>query len=333
MEIAKIAALGKNRSIQVAIVLWTLVSVAGVVLSHARVPLDRPVMNGMSPGMQVGASWIVLVVLLFEIGIVSLLTRGRPLPDLSQRAPEHLVAMKETWGLWLYVAMVMVVGRYIGLQFFGEGIGLHLNGSLLGATRVQRPIEVWTWAAYNGILLALVPYLVFRRRGYSREALNLRSAEPKNDLLVIVTVLVIGCGLDFAGPNILQLAPRQRLIGGLLSFFLHMAGTDLPIMIVIYSILLPRYAKLTSPATAFLLGAASYPAMHIFESWTRYDTVPHSLVSLAFVFLTFFPPGVMKSFLTVRTGNAWIHLWGFHAITPHVTVDTRLIVRDFQIRG
>jgi hypothetical protein len=50
------------------------------------------------------------------------------------------------------------------------------------------------------------------------------------------------------------------------------------------------------------------------------------------VFLTFFPPGVTKSFLTMRTGNAWVHLWGFHAISPHVTVDTRLIVADFHIQ-
>ena len=50
------------------------------------------------------------------------------------------------------------------------------------------------------------------------------------------------------------------------------------------------------------------------------------------VFLFFFPPGLMKSFLTMRTGNAWVHVWAFHAISPHVTVDTPLIVRDFNIR-
>jgi hypothetical protein len=48
--------------------------------------------------------------------------------------------------------------------------------------------------------------------------------------------------------------------------------------------------------------------------------------------LFFFPPGVMKSFLTMRTGNAWVHMWGFHAISPHVTVDTRLTVDDFGIK-
>ena len=50
------------------------------------------------------------------------------------------------------------------------------------------------------------------------------------------------------------------------------------------------------------------------------------------VCLTFFSPGIVKSFLTFRTGNAWVHMWGFHAIAPHVMVDTRLIVYDLNIR-
>jgi hypothetical protein len=72
--------------------------------------------------------------------------------------------------------------------------------------------------------------------------------------------------------------------------------------------------------------------MHVFESWTRYDSLVHSVVSIIVVFLIFFPPGLMKSFLTLRTGNAWVHVWGFHAISPHVTVDTRLLVQDFDIQ-
>lgn len=63
-----------------------------------------------------------------------------------------------------------------------------------------------------------------------------------------------------------------------------------------------------------------------------FDSISHAVFSIIMVFLTFFPPGLMKSFLTMRTGNAWVHVWAFHAISPHVTVDTRLIVRDFQIR-
>jgi hypothetical protein len=94
----------------------------------------------------------------------------------------------------------------------------------------------------------------------------------------------------------------------------------------------PRYARLFSPPVAFLVGAVSYPLMHVFESWTRYDSLDHAAVSVIFVLLTFFPAGLMKSFLTFRTGNAWVHMWAFHAITPHVMVDTRLVVHDFNIR-
>jgi hypothetical protein len=233
--------------------------------------------------------------------------------------------------MWIYGAVVLAVGRFVGLHYFGEGIGLHLNGCLFGATRVQSPAEVWTWAAWNGILLALVPYLVFRWRGYSRQALNLRSSDWKNDTLIIVVVLLIGCAYELAGPNIFQLTPHQQLVGGLLSLVLHLCGTDIPIMVFIYAILLPRYARIFSPPVAFLVGAVSYPLMHVFESWTRYDSLYHGAVSVIFVLLTFFPAGVMKSFLTMRTGNAWVHMWAFHAITPHVMVDTRLVVRDFNI--
>jgi hypothetical protein len=34
----------------------------------------------------------------------------------------------------------------------------------------------------------------------------------------------------------------------------------------------------------------------------------------------------------MRTGNAWVHMWGFHAISPHVTVDSSLLVADFHIQ-
>jgi hypothetical protein len=234
--------------------------------------------------------------------------------------------------MWAYVALVMVAGRLIGQHFFGEGIALHLNGSLVGATRVQSPIEVYTWAAYNGILLALIPYIAFRMRGYSNQQLNLKSANLKSDVLVIVVVLAFSVGMDMMGPNIFQLTRHQQLVGGLMSFWFHLFGTDLPVMIVIYSILMPRYFKLFSPMTAYLLGAVSYPTIHIFESGTQYDSVTATAMSLTFVYLLFIPAGLMKSFLTWRTGNAWVHVWAYHAISPHVTVDTRLIVSDFEIK-
>ena len=312
----------RQRAFHVAIVLWLLLCGAGLLISR-HTPSYR--------GLVVGSSrYLVLVVLMF--GLVMLLTRKRPVPDLAERAPESSIARRETLAMWAYVAVVMVAGRLIGQHLFGEGIAMHLNGSLVGATRVQPPTEVYTWAAYNGILLALIPYLVFRMRGYSNQQLSLKSANLKSDLLVIIVVLAFSVGIDMMGPNIFQLTRHQQLVGGLMSFWLHLFGTDLPIMIVIYSILMPRYFKLFSPMTAYLLGAVSYPTIHIFESGTRYDSITAAAMSLTFVYLLFIPAGLMKSFLTWRTGNAWVHVWAYHAISPHVTVDTRLIVSDFGIK-
>ncbi len=329
---SKLAYLVRQRSFQVALILWVLISVAAVELCHGTMPLPMGLHPGDPKAMVVFSS-IALAFLVLEMGLVALITRRRPIPDLAGRAPGRGVALRETLLLWVYGAVALLAGRIIGLHFLGAGIALHLNGSLVGATRVQSPEEVYAFAAYNGIFFALVPYVVFRLLGYSNEQLNLKSANWKSDTIVIFVVMAVGCFMDLAlNGNFLRLTHHQQFVGGLLSFTFHLFGTDLPVMIFIYAILLPRYAKLTAPVTAFLLGAASYPAMHIFESWTRYDTLEHAVLSVIMVFLTFFPPGVMKSFLTVRTGNAWVHMWGFHAISPHVTVDTRLIVADFRIK-
>jgi hypothetical protein len=322
----------RQRSFHVALLLWVGTSAAVLALCHGTMPLPIGP-HPPRPLEFVIQSQTSLVILVLLIGLVALMTRRRPMPDLATRAPERSIALRETIGLWIYCGIVLVAGRFIGLHYFGASIAMHLNGSLVGPTRVQSPAEVYTWAAYNGTLLALVPYAVFRMRGYSNKQMNLHSSDLRSDAIVIVVVLAIGCIFDVVlGGSFANLSRHQQIVGGLLSFALHLAGTDLPVMIFIYSILLPRYEKLTAPVTAFLLGAASYPAIHLFESWTRYDSPVHSAISVIAVFLLFLPPGLVKSFLTVRTGNAWVHVWAFHAISPHVTVDTRLIVRDFNIR-
>jgi hypothetical protein len=40
---------------------------------------------------------------------------------------------------------------------------------------------------------------------------------------------------------------------------------------------------------------------------------------------------MIKSVLTLRTGNAWVHALSYHILAPHVIVDTPLIVKIFGI--
>ena len=123
---------GRQRALYVAILLWLLLSGAGFLFSR-HTPRFRGLVTGSS-------EYLVLVVLMF--GLVAVLTRKRPVIDLGQRAPECGIAGREALAMWVYAAVVMVAGRLIGQHLFGEGIALHLNGSLVGATRVQSPIEV-----------------------------------------------------------------------------------------------------------------------------------------------------------------------------------------------
>jgi hypothetical protein len=41
---------------------------------------------------------------------------------------------------------------------------------------------------------------------------------------------------------------------------------------------------------------------------------------------------MMKTVITLRTGNAWVHAIAYHAIPPHVVVDTPLVVKVFGLR-
>ena len=60
-----------------------------------------------------------------------------------------------------------------------------------------------------------------------------------------------------------------------------------------------------------------------------FATPQNTVLSLIFVPLTYFGPGMFKSFVTLRTGNDWVHAL---AITPspRVLVDTPLIVKALE---
>jgi hypothetical protein len=71
--------------------------------------------------------------------------------------------------------------------------------------------------------------------------------------------------------------------------------------------------------------------LHIVEGWSAFDSPRDAALSLIFVLLQYFGPGMIKSVLTLRTGNAWVHAIGYHAVAPHVIVDTPLMVKTFGI--
>jgi hypothetical protein len=72
--------------------------------------------------------------------------------------------------------------------------------------------------------------------------------------------------------------------------------------------------------------------IHLFESWAVYRAADLAILSIILLFLQYFGPGVIKAVLTQRTGNAWVHLWAYHAIAPHVTIDTVNLLDSLELR-
>jgi hypothetical protein len=191
------------------------------------------------------------------------------------------------------------------------------------------------WAAYNGLLFGLLPYVVFRRRGYSNTQLNLRSVDRRRDVTLVLVILSVEGFAELAtvSSEIFSLSAAELVLGVPLAFGVNLLGTGLPIMIFIYALLLPRVARLTgSVPTTAILGGVAYAVIHAFESWAVYDTVTAGTLTAIFLFLQYFGPGLITSVLTIRTGNAWVHLWAYHAVAPHVTLDTVTLLDSLDLR-
>ncbi len=269
----------------------------------------------------------LIVFALVVIAVAWWITRKRPAIDFDARTPARAIAKQEAIALLVYGTIVLSIGGFLG-------IGMHLHGAVFGPTRELMPREVYVWAGYNFLFFAAIPYFVFRRRGNGHQAMGLKSEDVKSDTILILVVLVLeSVGELMAFPGIFSLNTGQLVIGLPVTFGLHLFGTGIPVMIFVYGLLFPRYVKaFGSAAAAVIYGALTYAGLHIFEYWTVYDSLVNGAMSVIFVFLQFSYPGLVKSVLTVRTGNAWVHLWAYHAIAPHVTVDTPHTVRVFGIR-
>jgi hypothetical protein len=71
--------------------------------------------------------------------------------------------------------------------------------------------------------------------------------------------------------------------------------------------------------------------LQLFDGWLAFGTPSAVALSVIFLFFQYFGPGMIKTVLTLRTGNAWVHVWAYHAIAPHTVADTPLMVRIFHI--
>jgi hypothetical protein len=329
-----IAATFLHPAAQIAALLWIAAYLVILVLADGRLPFDRPALAGVPFAIQLAAPTLTMVEIFLLMGIVYGLTRRRVIPDIAARAPGRAQAARETFAVLAYAAAGQAGGWIVGPALGYRPFSFHIAGTLFGCTTPPPMGEILTWAIYNFVVFALLPMLWFLRR-YDPVQLNLRSTNPGNDWLVVVAVCLVESAFEFAvlDNGVWRLSLRQILIGAPLSFLLFFIGTVLPTMALIYAILIPRYLKLTGSATTtVLLGGLTYALMHIVEGWSAFDSPRDAALSLIFVVLGYLGPGMIKTFITLRTGNAWVHALGYHAIAPHVLIDTPLIVQAFSVR-
>ena len=312
---------------------WIALTLAAVGLADGRLPFDRPAFAALPVAAQLAAPSVGLLQIFGLMAVAWWLTRRRSPVAIAERAPARAVAARETAALLGYAALAQAGGWWLGSTVSGRPFGFHLAGTLFGCRVPPTPHEAWVWAAYNFIAFAVVPLLWFRRR-YTALQLGLRSTDVPGDLRLIAVIAVLETLWEFAGVNSAIFGlPAATLARALpLTALLYGIGTVLPTMVLIYAILLPRYRLLTGSAVATtVLGGLTYAAMHLVEGWSVFDGPRDTALSLIFVMLGYTGPGMIKSVLTLRTGNAWVHAAGYHLVAPHVAIDTPLIARAFAL--
>lgn len=311
---------------------WAAACALVLAIADDRLPFDWASSTGQNTSDHVLEANAGLVEVLLLMALVCLLTRRRTRPDVAARSPERAQALRETFLLLTYGAAGLALGYVLARSLGWHPFGFHLAGTLYGTHEHITAAEAVTWALYNLVVYAVVPLVYFRRR-YTTQQLCLHSADRRADTLLIGVVVLIESAVQFLvlKPELLDLDGRQLLLGLPLTFTLYLAGAVLPAMIFIYAILLPRILKLTgSTAATVILGGLTYTVFHLWDAWARFGSTRETFLSGAFLLLTYFAPGMMKSVLTLRTGNAWVHVWAYHALAPHTLADTPHVVHIFR---
>jgi hypothetical protein len=313
---------------------WVAVNAAVLVIAPGAVPFDWPSHHGTLTGLRkvVDAQLVLLQVIALGC-VVWWMTRRRPDPAIAFKAPEARVSRSETYALIGYAVGAQLVGASVASAFGWHPFGFHLAGTLVGSSMPVSPAEAIGWAGYNGVVYALLPFLWFRRR-YTTTQLCLRSSDRRGDLRLILVVLVLEAALQLAalGHSFSDLGPAQLTVALPLTVGLYLVGTVVPTTIFVQALLVPRYARLTGSLGGTLaLGGLTYAALHVFEGWSRFGTLRDATLTILFVVLVYAVPGAFKTLLTVRTGNAWVHAWAYHALAPHTLHDTGLVARVFRL--
>ena len=322
-----------RRALVVAAVLWLAANAYAWLAAPGSLPFDWPVRAGLTTGDVLVETNVALAEVLVLMLVVRWLTRRRTDPRVAERSPERAQAGRETLGLLGYGALALGGGHLLGTAMGWSPFGLHLAGTLFGTHAHVERLEVLAWAAYNLVVYAVVPLVWFRRR-YDATSLGLRSVDRRNDLLVVAVVLALETCFQVVAlqPDSLDLPAGVLARGAALTFVLYLLGTVLPAMVFVYAILVPRLLRLTgSVAATVLCGGLTYAALHVWDAWAVLDSPRSVLLSLVFVVLTYLAPGMLKTYLTVRTGNAWVHVWAYHAFAPHTLVDTSHVVHVFRL--
>ena len=330
---ATLRTLARQRSVRLTAATWLLANVTVLLVSEDDVPFDWPDVPGSLADHLLNAN-LGLLGVFGLMALTCLLTRGRDRPDLADRAPDLATTRRETALLLAYGVVGLAVGYALGRLLGWHPFGLHLAGSIVGTHEHVEPAEAITWAAYNLLVYALLPLAYFRKR-YSAEQLNLVSNNRRNDARLIAVVLLVESTIQVTTLTTVvgELTARQYVLGLPITFVLYFAGTVLPAMVFIYCILVPRFLMLTgSAATTVILGGVTYTLLHVWDAWTIFTSPSEALLSTAFLFFTYFGPGMMKTVLTVRTANAWTHVWAYHAFAPHTLIDTPHVVDIFRLR-
>jgi len=315
--------------------IWLACNVAVLAVGADGIAFDMPDMAGWSVGQRLLAANAVVLELVLLSTLVWRLARGR---QASLAAPRHRLdrrrAGRELAGLVSYAVLAQAVGYWVAGIAGGPPISFHLMGTLHGTHSPVTPGQAVVWAAFNVIAYAVVPLCWFARR-YTTRQMWLRSSNPSNDRTVILVVLGIETVLQLSlfGGALMALSGSQLAVGGVLTFGLYFLGTVLPTMILVQALMVPRLLAVTrSVAASVMLGGLAYAALHFFDGWTDYSNATTATLSLSLLMLQYFAPGMFKALLTLRTGNAWVHAWAYHSVSPHLWADTPLIVKVFGIR-